>query len=517
MKSTNLQFHLKLDNQTKNYLKMHLLNYILISFVTLTQSMFVPGQTQTLSSIIADHPNFRSTLLNKTLVPFINECVPNAKPIPKTLCGSYFEMVKKLDDSKVYNLKSIEGFNEVLNMHKEDRIQEFCKKFSGYLPKDPKQYPQSNQLNKYVNDSDKCNLFCTDDTELDGDKVKQICIVLSSGWEKALTQPSITTTTRVITEEHHSQNQQSDATLKSDATSKLGAAANVSPQSVIMKPEDEPAVVDKNVPVAQTADEANEKVQGTNAELPGNPNDQLNNPNTEKDQSELKPITSNNNANNNQNQVAVPVNPVVKEQIQQQQEEVQQPPSGPSGETKFENENLDVGKEEIDKTNFKTSVTDTDDTIIDNNNDLDETKLENDLKYKSPNLNEEDINEEINGPEDNEDEELDSNVQPKSSQEAGPSKSQIISDQNVDPFRNDTDSNFFTYFMFLLLVCVIAYVVYHNKTKMLALMLEGRRSSANGRSGLSRRKHTAAYRKLDSNLEEAITSSANGRSTQVIY
>lgn len=88
--------------------------------------------------------------------------------------------------------------------------------------------------------------------------------------------------------------------------------------------------------------------------------------------------------------------------------------------------------------------------------------------------------------------------------------------ENVsDPFFAEGDSNFFTYFMLLMLLCIIMYVGYHNKSKVLALVLEGRRGS-NSRGG-GRRKHTAAYRKLDSNLEEAITSGASQRASQIIY
>lgn len=93
-----------------------------------------------------------------------------------------------------------------------------------------------------------------------------------------------------------------------------------------------------------------------------------------------------------------------------------------------------------------------------------------------------------------------------------------------DPFVDDEESSFFSYFMFVLLVCVAVYVLYHNRRLLVALLLEGRRR--NGTSGVGRRKHTAAYRKLDTNLEEAISSSSTaagdggggGRSTQpIIY
>lgn len=89
-----------------------------------------------------------------------------------------------------------------------------------------------------------------------------------------------------------------------------------------------------------------------------------------------------------------------------------------------------------------------------------------------------------------------------------------------DPFVQEQDSNFIIYLMFFMFISIIGYVAYHNKGKILALVLEGRRSSThNGRGGGGRRKHTAAYRKLDSNLEEAITSNTNGsRTTQnIIY
>lgn len=90
----------------------------------------------------------------------------------------------------------------------------------------------------------------------------------------------------------------------------------------------------------------------------------------------------------------------------------------------------------------------------------------------------------------------------------------------VDPFFEETDSNFFSYFLFAMFACIVCYVAYHNKSKLLALVLEGRRSST-GRGGFSKgRKHTAAYRKLDSNLEEAImsNSAASSRSQQqIIY
>ncbi|XP_052903580.1 uncharacterized protein LOC128310878 [Anopheles moucheti] len=123
-----------------------------------------------------------------------------------------------------------------------------------------------------------------------------------------------------------------------------------------------------------------------------------------------------------------------------------------------------------------------------------------------------------------------SGIQPVGKQPAAPEKakqdefaesskaSDIVS--GSDPFYDQKDSNFFSYFLFAMFSCAMLYVAYHNKSKLLALVVEGRRTSS-GRGGFSKgRKHTAAYRKLDSNLEEAITSgSGTGghSSSQIIY
>lgn len=87
-----------------------------------------------------------------------------------------------------------------------------------------------------------------------------------------------------------------------------------------------------------------------------------------------------------------------------------------------------------------------------------------------------------------------------------------------DALFDDTDSNFFSYLMLLMFMTIIFYVLYHNKTKVLALVIEGRRGhSGYSRNGSRRKHHSAEYRKLDSNLEEAIQSNDQVLTTQIIY
>ncbi|XP_066998942.2 trans-Golgi network integral membrane protein 2 [Anabrus simplex] len=88
-----------------------------------------------------------------------------------------------------------------------------------------------------------------------------------------------------------------------------------------------------------------------------------------------------------------------------------------------------------------------------------------------------------------------------------------IAEEGNAEFVKAEDSHFFAYFMTMIVLCIIGYLVFHNKQKILALALEGR-----SRRGSRRRPNTAGYRKLDSNLEEAVTSQCSSASvTHVIY
>ncbi|XP_043468281.1 trans-Golgi network integral membrane protein TGN38-like isoform X2 [Leptopilina heterotoma] len=94
----------------------------------------------------------------------------------------------------------------------------------------------------------------------------------------------------------------------------------------------------------------------------------------------------------------------------------------------------------------------------------------------------------------------------------------LISENKIIPHypgkKAEEESHIFSYFVAFSLLFVCCYIGYLNKKKILAILLEGRRSR-NGRG--RRRPSTANYRKLDSNLEEAVTSQCNTNATNVIY
>lgn len=73
--------------------------------------------------------------------------------------------------------------------------------------------------------------------------------------------------------------------------------------------------------------------------------------------------------------------------------------------------------------------------------------------------------------------------------------------------------NLFEYLAVIGIACIVGCLVYHHKQKIMAIILEGRRS----RGGRGRRRHSANYRKLDCNLEEAVNSQCDSNTTNVIY
>ncbi|KAL1517165.1 hypothetical protein ABEB36_000964 [Hypothenemus hampei] len=147
---------------------------------------------------------------------------------------------------------------------------------------------------------------------------------------------------------------------------------------------------------------------------------------------------------------------------------------------------------------------------------------------QKPSINEEDSENQEDDQEDRP-EEVDEAEKPDSDNEQEPAMPENIGDSQKKPTTlNDPvnsynqldddsngDSNFFSYFTVIMCLVVISYIGYHNKQKILALLLEGKRGKRSGRQ--SRRPNSANYHKLDSNLEEAMSSSCAKNTSNVIY
>eukprot|EP00092_Neocalanus_flemingeri_P102834 GFUD01131547.1.p1 GENE.GFUD01131547.1~~GFUD01131547.1.p1 ORF type:complete len:465 (+),score=132.23 GFUD01131547.1:83-1477(+) len=165
---------------------------------------------------------------------------------------------------------------------------------------------------------------------------------------------------------------------------------------------------------------------------------------------------------------------------------------------------------------------------IPNMKDIKKANQEADLKTKSkgeidaePLVGEEEKNEADVGKSD--DKKDDSNEAKKPSDDNVKEEStlpkaekEIVETKYVDKMTTgpeiDDRSSFFGYFILLSIVAIIAYLVFHNKQKILALILEGRR-----RQGNRRRSGGKEYRKLDSNLEDTMDPNRETSLRQVIY
>ena len=57
-----------------------------------------------------------------------------------------------------------------------------------------------------------------------------------------------------------------------------------------------------------------------------------------------------------------------------------------------------------------------------------------------------------------------------------------IPDQRIDDSEMlETQSKFLNYFVYATIFCIVSYVLFHNKKKILALVLEGRRKQPSGK------------------------------------
>jgi len=92
---------------------------------------------------------------------------------------------------------------------------------------------------------------------------------------------------------------------------------------------------------------------------------------------------------------------------------------------------------------------------------------------------------------------------------------EIYNDKSVSPGGDveATESNFLGYLIVLSILTIVAYLVFHNKKKILGLIVEGRSRRQPGR----RRSGGREYRKLDSNVEDMMETGKETSMRQVIY
>lgn len=462
--------------------------------------------------------NNDSQLMNKTFLPFLNGCNKTATSMNEAvvedqmLCSAYFEMVIEIDTSNITDFRTQDNIQKYLLQNDEGFTKSFCDQLPEQIPNRlPKHFPNGDKtFHDVIADKQICNKICfmftltpTYNYKL---IVKPICLLISAGYGKILANESPAIDNKTIPVKQKPE-------IASEPNGPM--TANISKPTVVTV------------------------LENSNKEQPAVEND------AEMRNKALKPFV----VETDRPLTSIKSNP---ESVPIQTTANQQPALPPSAFDQSQNDNINNNaavQQPLKNSNVEThTTTEANDKIppkpimlVDDGNNND--KQPNDDNYDNYPENGQDSDQQqpidvdaskIGGGTQNNDDVDDIEVDPVEPINANhplhkdmlqKSYSTDTDDSPIrhiqDPFFQGTDSNFFAYFMALMFICIVVYVLYHNKTKVIALVLEGRRSSSSGRggssSGFSRRKHTAAYRKLDTNLEEAITSNKCGKSAQIIY
>ncbi|XP_055848466.1 uncharacterized protein LOC129913690 [Episyrphus balteatus] len=478
--------------------------FLSILFTTCILAAPTPPEASSWSKLKEDKTleRFQSTLLNETFLPFLNECytiqVGQSKRESKTqesICSRYFDAILQLNKSDfVVNLPNVIAIRDQVNASGAFCEQKYIFPSIKYYPKAP---PRD------FNNPAVCGVSCLED---DAVTPKAICKFLAWMGEEII---------------KHSSVGNGGKPVGVPLVPVVGAA--LAPAAAPTKVSQIQVVEVQSTPTVVLANENGKTPEDVKPDATTAAKPTLNSSNTHSlpaaqsiAQAET-PIKIDNKDKNSpidipeptQSAVVAPVVPVIPKEEKNKETQQQQQP-------------LEEGKEEIAPAPLNSSAQDAIQQIQpaktkqdsmenqDSDEELnsigDDTGVEPD-DYKDSLTNVGKSNVGIANPDDNEHNQ-------SSSPEIIVGNDIVNNKPMVDPFLEESGSNFFTYFLVGMFLCIAMYVLYHNKSKVLALLLEGRRGDK-GRSG--RRKHTAAYRKLDSNLEEAITSSASGRTTQIIY
>lgn len=418
--------------------------------------------TDMLASMIITMPVYANSLLNQTLYPFIAHC--DDSPKNSIVCMGYIEML-----STVYNDGHTpplpDNITRIFNDQGHKSADEFCKQFPGIIPTATSAAPAPGHqsFKELMENQLKCGQFCA----LFNDQTFKLelnvpCQLIAAGYAAA----KISMTSSSVSESAGS-NKKNGTTTSSAAAS----PAVVLPDKVTNKLQSTTTTVstngaiDKNPP---NKSEPNANNNATNLKVADSepPTDELNEdadgyPQLDKEEDDMDDSDGNLGA-------FEPAPP---------------PPPNEKSTSKAKNLNENDGVEKM----------------LSDNERLGGLKYSHDDQLKHENGQPEKNNDSIDHVD--------------------------VTDGDGD---DDDDSYFFEYFLFSMFLVIVFYVAYHNRSKLLGLMLEGRRGSSGGgggggfngsrgKGGIGRRKHTAAYRKLDTNLEEAISSSAASRTSQIIY
>lgn len=433
---------------------------------------------------------FNDSLLNPNIVPQINMCndlntIATQKTDTKLLCSAYLDMVYGLHRLNDSTFKQSQNITLELSKYNETKISNnFCESFINELPLNEDLrpftkyiFPEKKNLFGALKTLDKCEMYCryTDaDTNI---RIQPICGLTLSGFKQisnVTMNRTKSTTVKPLQNSNDSNKTIEQKGDKSEQSSKIEVKPSTSANKTVNITQNS-----NNLPSSIVSSSVNARNKEIEKEITRN-------------------LTKKSNA---QSTVQPNLNSGTDFVDQQGQED----PNGQEEEDQDEDHGMDFDTNLGDRKlihswiemllyyYFLSEAIPTQNPIPDN--------------MKKPTAN-------IEKPKESKSKIMDDYAEQLDEQEIRPANH--FEPLNMNHDISDDGSNFFSYLMFLMLLTCILYVVYHNKTKVLALVIEGRRGRRYSRSG-GRRKHSAEYRRLDSNLEEAIQSSGQVHAAQIIY
>ncbi|XP_055325046.1 trans-Golgi network integral membrane protein 1-like [Sitodiplosis mosellana] len=502
--------------------KWHSFNHIrsvpvtLVVLITVMSVLFASAQIQYPKERVSLVAKDNNTLLDPGFLPFLTECSKSNVGASKELCTMYYDMVYN-----TYELGA-KGLDTKIAIQKADKeldnqqlVKEFCEIFrnetTNTLDKQPFSQTNGYNITEWIKTSLICEVNCLQKGKQPNlVEIKQVCKFISGGcrwigeqkkklYFASLVPPNANQNlgeavndnaggkgdaNAAVNNENKArpiaiinanangnsspaQNTLQDPAPNNDAITNAKSSSNPEPKKPNSKAPEE-TQISKQVEISVPAGQQPQR------QLPAKVTPSLN-------RTSPSNLTTNNNKSSNINIVET---------------KIVQPPPLPPAVTPKQARPLSPDNESED-----------DLEVNDKKPDIDDENPEIEDETEEDNHNEEEVPLEMNNSNNN------INVNNMHN-----TQSRLLANQGE--FRADKESSFFPYFMFLMFVVVTFYVAYHNKSKILALLIEGRRSrSYSSRSGSGRRKqHSAEYRKLDSNLEEAIQSDGGHvLSTQIIY
>lgn len=149
----------------------------------------VEQQTSTynLTALVVQYPlhQYRDSLLNQTLLPFLKDCdsvnIKNFKDLAR--CFAFYEMIIELSRVPINDFQKWKDVDAVLRLNDDPSVtNDFCAALKIAMPKNPVHLKPEQNYSEALIDPKKCQFICTEMPTLDTINVQKSCLLISAGY-----------------------------------------------------------------------------------------------------------------------------------------------------------------------------------------------------------------------------------------------------------------------------------------------------------------------------------------------